>query len=63
MIRLVSQYLEALKLVQNVSDVAAADDSAAANGELGITHLDIALLLESEKQYALPFIEAAPVPT
>lgn len=47
------RYVEALLLVQKAKDEAETEDSSAMKGGLGITHLDSALLMQSEKQDAL----------
>lgn len=46
---LMRRHPEALDLVKKVSDEATASDSAAGKGGLGITHLNGALLFDSEK--------------
>lgn len=57
------RYSKALRLVEKISDGAALSDSAAEKGGLRITRVDSALLLMSEKPYALPVIGAAAADT
>lgn len=57
--KLTRQYPQALQLVEEVNDKAAVNDSGAGKSGLGIMYLDGALLLNSEEQDALLFIETA----
>lgn len=56
-------YQNVLQLVESSNEEAEVSDSAAGKCELGITSLDIASPLESEKRDALLFKEAAAVLT
>lgn len=60
--RLVHRYSEAVQLVEKVNDEVAAGNSASRNGELGVRHLDSALVLVSKKRVALFLVQAALLP-
>lgn len=61
MTRPMHHYQDALHSAKKVSDDAPASDRAAGKCGLGITHLDTALFLGSEKQNSLLFTETTAV--